>query len=89
MSVYSPVYDASADKWRFKLGKEVIYADISETSIARDAISRGGALVEEAYQVRLEITTEVDNHGKKKEPTYKILEVMRFVPSAPARQTSF
>jgi hypothetical protein len=88
LSVYSPVYDANADKWRFKLGKEVIYADISETSIAKDALARGGALVDEAYQVKVEITTQVDAQGKKKEPTYKILEVIRFVPSSPVHQDS-
>ena len=32
LTVYSPVYEESADRWRFKLGKEVIYADISETT---------------------------------------------------------
>jgi hypothetical protein len=86
LSVYSPVYDAAADKWRFKLGKEIIYVDISETSIGRDAMARGGALVDDAYQVRLEITTEVDSQGKKKEPTYKITEVVRFVQASSAHQ---
>jgi hypothetical protein len=38
LSVYSPVYDLSAPLWRFGLGKEVIYADITGTSIAADAM---------------------------------------------------
>ncbi len=83
LSVYSPVFDSNADMWRFRLGKDVIYADISETDIARDALDRGGVGVEDAYQVKLQITTEVDPQGKKKEPQYKILEVIRFVSAGP------
>jgi hypothetical protein len=89
LSVYSPVYDPAADNWRFRLGKEIIYADISETNIAKDALVRGGALVEDAYQVRLEMTTETDAQGHQKQPTYKIIEVIRFVPAPPKfRQAS-
>jgi hypothetical protein len=71
------------------LGKEVIYADISQTNIAQQALERGRVGIEDAYLVRLEITTEVDGQGDKKEPRYKILEVTRFVPAEPPpRQTS-
>ncbi len=84
LSVYSPVYDESAPRWRFKLGKDVIYADISETNIAHEALERGGAMVEDAYQVRLEITTVVDASGKRAEPLYKVLEVVRFIPAPPS-----
>jgi hypothetical protein len=83
LSVYSPVFDPAAPLWRFRLGKEVIYADISETNIAQEAIARGGVGVEDAYQVRLEITTEIDSHGSKEEPQYKVLQVIRFVPAPP------
>ena len=88
LSVYSPVYDLSAPNWRFRLGKEVIYADISETKIAQEALGRGGALADDAYQVRLEITTLIDAQGKKKDPTYKILSVTRFVGATPMHQSS-
>ena len=88
LSVYSPVFDLSAHQWRFKLGKDVIYADISETTIAADAMARGGASIEDAYQVRLEITTEIDAKGAKKDPKYKILSVVRFVSGQPAIQQS-
>ncbi|MDP2409727.1 MAG: hypothetical protein Q8M26_05520 [Pseudolabrys sp.] len=89
LSVYSPVYDERAPSWRFRLGKDVIYADISETNIAHEALERGGAMVEDAYQVKLEITTEIDSAGKKGEPSYKVLEVIRFVPAGPiAKQSS-
>jgi hypothetical protein len=88
LSVYSPVYDVSAPNWRFRLGTDVIYADISETDIAKEALERGGAMAEDAYQVRLEITTPVDAKGKEKTPTYKILSVTRFVAAPQTHQGS-
>jgi hypothetical protein len=84
LSVYSPVYDESADKWRFILGREPIYVDISETTIARDALIRGGAMVDDTYQVRLEIATPPPKSGRRQKPSYKILEVLRFIEAAPA-----
>lgn len=88
LSVYSPVYDLTADKWRFRYGKEIIYADISETKIAEDALLRGGAPANDSYQVKLEITTKVDGKGKKSKPSYRIEEVIRFIPATPPlRQT--
>lgn len=87
LSVYAPVYDEKADKWRFKLGFDHIYADISETTIAKDALERGGALAEDTYQVRLQITRP-KGEGSRDKPTYKILEVLRFIPAEPRpRQT--
>lgn len=65
------------------MGKEIIFADITATDIAKEALEHGRVAVEDAYQVRLEITTEVAATGNKSEPTYKILEVIRFVPAAP------
>jgi hypothetical protein len=32
LSIYSPVFDTQAPLWRFRLGKDVIYADISATN---------------------------------------------------------
>lgn len=83
LTVYSPVYEEGVGRWRFKLGKETIYADISETSIARDALERGGALVDDTYQVRIEIEIPKTPEGKPKKPSYKILEVLRFIPANP------
>jgi hypothetical protein len=88
LSVYLPVYDLNAPRWQFRLGKEIIYADISATNVAQQALERGGVGVEDAYQVKLEMTTEADAHGNKKEPTYKILEVIRFVPAGPVPRQS-
>lgn len=90
LSVYSPVFDVKADKWRFRLGREVIYADISETDIAQEAMNRGGSFSEDAYQVMLEITNQLDQQGKIKSTEYKIVEVVRFVPAPPGfKQGSF
>jgi len=80
------VYEATADRWRFKLGNDTIYADISETTIAEEALQRGGALVEDSYQVRLEIEVGKTPDGNDKKPTYKVLEVLRFVPGVPSVQ---
>jgi hypothetical protein len=89
LSVYSPVYDPKAPSWRFRLGRDVIYADISETDIAQQALQRGGVMVDEAYLVTLEITTEIDMEGNKKSPVYKVLDVTKFVPAGPSlRQDS-
>lgn len=88
LSVYSPVYDEKAGNWRFRLGTEVIYADISETTIAHDAIERGGALTDDTYQVKLEITVDVDEKGDRAKPRYRVLEVMKFVPAEPRSKQS-
>ena len=56
LSVYSPVFDETAKAWEFTLGGAHFSADISETSIAKDALERGGAMVNDKYQVRLQIS---------------------------------
>jgi hypothetical protein len=83
LSIYSPVFDLDAPNWRFRLGTDVIYADISETNIAQQALARGGVAVEDSYQVKLQITTPVDTQGVRKTPEYKVLEVIHFVPAGP------
>jgi hypothetical protein len=87
LSVYSPVFDEASDKWRFKYGKDTIYADISNTNMAHHAIEKGGVLIEDAYQVRLEITTPRDRKGKAGKPTYKILQIIKFIPGTPTPPT--
>ena len=86
LTVYSPVYEAKAESWRFRLGQEIIYADISQTTISQDAITRGGALIDDTYQVRLEITTPEAASRKAKKPSYKVLKVLRFIASTPSSQ---
>lgn len=81
LRVYGPVFDPSAPRWRFEYGQEHIYADISETSIARDAISRGSVSIGDTYKVRMTITEhETPTHKFRNE--YKILEVLNFIPAA-------
>jgi hypothetical protein len=88
LSVYSPVYDSSAKMWGFKLRRRHEYIDISETKIAEDAIARGGSMVDDAYQVRLEITTPMNRTGKAGTPSFKILEVLKFIPAPHSHQGS-
>lgn len=88
LSVYSPVYDLKAESWRFRLGTETANVDISETDIARDAIARGGALTNDSYQVRLEITTPTSSSGKKGKPSYRVLKVITFIPGVTHTQGS-
>jgi hypothetical protein len=80
ITVYSPIYDTKAKHWRFKFGKVNEHMDISETQIAADAMKRGGALVDDAYRVRLEITQELKESGKIVNH-YKVKEVIDFRPS--------
>jgi hypothetical protein len=79
LHVYSPVFDEKAKRWRFvyKRNKH-IYADISETSIASDAIKRGGSFVNDRYRVRMEVTPPDIDDG---EPHYKIIAVLEFTPA--------
>lgn len=77
LRVYSPVYDEGADKWRFLYGDHPIYADISETTIAHDAIARGGALINDLYKVKLEVIQHLTKGGNLR-PEYKVLEVVDF-----------
>jgi hypothetical protein len=82
--VYSPVFDAKAKRWRFvyKRNKH-IYADISETSIAKDAIKRGGSFTNDRYRVRMEVTESDTDDG---DPHFKIIQVLEFSPAP--QQTS-
>lgn len=82
LKVYAPVYDAKAQNWRFRYGDQVIYADISETDIARDAIARGGALIGDTYYVVLEIIENERQDGTFRN-AYKVLEVLEFTQSTP------
>jgi hypothetical protein len=63
VSVYSPVFDASAKKWRFKFGDARELMDISETDIAAMVMDRGGVMIDDAFLVELQITQELKNGG--------------------------
>jgi hypothetical protein len=75
---YGPVFDNKAKTWRFKYNRKPIYADISETAIAKDAMKRGGSFVNDRYRVRMEVTPPEIEEGA---PHYKIKEVLDFNPA--------
>lgn len=75
LRVYSPVFDTKAKQWRFDYEKHHIYADISDTNIAEDAIKRGGSFVNDKYRVKMEITPSKEAGGT---PSFKILEVLDY-----------
>jgi DNA-binding protein YbaB len=86
ISVYSPVYDVKAPKWRFKFGDAHEYMDISETDIVEAAMRRGGAMVDDAYFVELEIIQERKSNNTFSN-TYKIKRVLDFRPARLPHQT--
>jgi hypothetical protein len=80
LRVYGPVYDVKVQSWRFLYGDHPIYADISETTIAEDAITRGGALVNDLYKVKMEVTQHLTEGGQIR-LEHKIIDVIDFRPS--------
>jgi len=85
VKVYSPVYDSKAPMWRFKFGERTEYMNISETDIAEQAIKRGGAFINDMYQVKLEIKQTTTPGGDIKNH-YTIKKVLDFKPTKPAQQ---
>lgn len=77
VTVYAPVYDKNSERWRFTFGDGHEYMDISETDIAVRAVERGGAMMHDAYRVRLEIRQAMSDKSKFS-TTYKIKEVLDF-----------
>jgi hypothetical protein len=88
LRVYSPVYDPKAAKWRFMYGGHPIYADITETTIAKDAIARGGALINDLYRVRMTVTEYKTQTGQFRHE-HKIIEVLKFLPAPPGQPGLF
>jgi len=80
LRVYSPVYDLKANRWRFWLGKNHHYMDISESGISQFVLNNGGALVEDRFRVMLQATEREDDAGKTV-TDYKVLEVLEFIPA--------
>jgi len=75
---YGPVYDSKAPKWRFLYKNKPIYADIKGTSIAKDAMRRGGSLVNDRYKVKMDVLPPDTEDGT---PHYRITEVLDFTPA--------
>lgn len=80
---HAVTFDPKATGWRFRLGREVVPIDISETRIAQDAVARGAVMVEDSYQVKLQVTTPIPKKGKPGKSSYKVLEVIKFIPGSP------
>jgi len=83
ITVYAPVLDVKVKKWRFLMGGEHPYMDISATTIAADTMKRGSVRTGDSYTARIEKTERTG-----KEPEYKILEVLDFRTGQNADQTT-
>lgn len=79
IKVYAPTFNENAKSWRFQFGDSFPWMDISETSIASDAIKRGGVRVGDSYHVRLQIT-QVEQESGNFTNQYKVKEVLDFKP---------
>ena len=88
---HGPLFDAKAQNWRFLYKKKSIYADVRDTTIAKDAVKRGAASMNDRYKVRMEIKPPTTEDGP---PHYRIIEVLDFtigdqqinMPLKPARK---
>jgi len=75
---YGPVFDEKAHNWRFRWNRQHIYADVRQTSIAKDALRRGGSFVNDRYKVKMEVTPPATDDGTSH---YRILDVLEFTPA--------
>ena len=83
--IYAPILDPTAKVWKFKLNKRVEKIDISETTIAADALERGSIRVGDRYRVNLEVIERQTPTGNFKFD-YKVKEVLSFKEGNPMRQ---
>lgn len=80
LRVYSPVYDMNAPRWRFWYKDDHHYMDVSDSNI-RDVVHRaGGALIDDAFRVWLQISKHESDTGDLSEE-YRVLEVLEFKPA--------
>ena len=54
--------------------------DVSESNIREFVLKHGGALIEDWFRVMLQIEENEDDDGKKVH-TYKVLDVLDFIPA--------
>lgn len=85
IKVHAPVGDENARTWRFQYAGGTPHIDISETSIAPDAVRRGTVSFGDYYYVRLEIT-QVETEGGNLGNRYKIKQVLDFKPGNKSTQ---
>lgn len=72
--LYSPVYDMTAKKWKFRLHEQVRSIDVSECSIPQMALEKGGTNFNDTFKVTLEITERKTPAGYKTD--YKVVDVL-------------
>ncbi len=75
---HGPVFDTKAPRWRFLYKRKPIYADIRGTSIAKDAVRRGGSFMNDRYKVEMEVAPPDTEDGTAH---YKVLRVIDFTPA--------
>lgn len=80
LRVFSPVYDLTAPRWRFWLGEEHHYMDVSDSNIRQFVFDRGGALINDVFRVRIQKVTRDNDDGEPAEH-FKVLEVLGFTPA--------
>ena len=85
LTIYSPILDSEAEKWKFLYGENIITVDISATNIATDAMERGRIEVNDKYKVIMEIAQYETQAGRIKNK-YKVLELIEFLPAANTKQ---
>ncbi len=75
---YAPVFD-EGEKWRFWYGGHAVAVDISDTTIAQDAITRGTVGIDDVYRVEMDISERRTPGGQFKHD-YKVRRVLGFTP---------
>jgi hypothetical protein len=85
--VHSPVLDTKSKHWKFKFNGHVQTVDIGQTTIAQDAIARGGINVGHTYTVKMEMEERTTKAGCFA-TDFTILEVLDFKPGQRATQNT-
>lgn len=75
LTPYDITFNTDAEKWKFEHGGNIITADITGTTIARDAVARRGVSMDDLYHVQLEITERQTPSGKTA-IDYKVLRLI-------------
>jgi hypothetical protein len=87
LTPYDAQFDAGAKQWEFWHGDRRIPVDISETSIAHEAVERRSVSMDDIYKVDLEITERKTSSGQIR-TDYKITNV-HSVSSGPRQDKLF
>jgi acyl-CoA synthetase (AMP-forming)/AMP-acid ligase II len=83
--VHGVTLDAKSKKWKFKLNNKIESVDIGESTIASDAMVRGGVFVGDTYKAKMEMIERKTASGAYV-TDYKVKEVLEFIPGRRAEQ---